>query len=1331
MTDEGKKDINPTISIERKGKDAVISVRPTRTNITGQKPETALGEPEDLLRVGQTGVQDIRTATLLEQAWSLIRHTANKTKDGEALIDEEIKAFTDITDRLTQKGKDGGRALRLDMANMIVHVNDLDKDKKTADQNWKDLSDPKKAEAVREKNFEMGLLYNYIKEFGGDPAKLDWQVVVAYGKALTESYKRGKKIDKSILKTLAEATSTGNKNDLYQKLLARESYDEAKPKNNKDKRKWSSDQEKEKAFDRLLSLRQPEVTVDPVRFLERQFLKVVEDRLDAMRGEFNWTETDPNDPDKLVWALQFEKGQGFSRGLKLSLFAMDEYEDYFNGQGVVASFITRMGRKDYWEGKRRLDRACLAKALGLVEGETNDIYAELTQEKIQESGIDALAGAEAVGLWTIDENFTRAYDLLFASVEVKKDQEGYYFQPATLRGQIEAARKQKIPERSIEDAIKASLIFATDMVKNAPAKNRLFVTERFVEYYRAGKIVDETGRVHDLFSDGFGLTDSVVGKMGRHSPRNAVIDYAANTVDRRRLDLANNPDQRDEQWMSDFWLKAVGLRGIYGARPDPKEQRTRFNGDPATNFYPEDIVLPGNVEDYLDYNNTLTRDIGETNPDDSPRRTFIHRRALYEVLEKVLQQHEELKKKGAPGKPGYDEKFGYNVTLANQVKNILDKPEFKATREINVDIDDRQWRTFLLNVLRNPYSLGIMFSFNDWETVERMRRGYSIRRALEYEHKAMVAATTLRTELGLYPDRLPEHLGITSAAVKAAFTKAKGCRYAWSQLTRQAMPLYDFADTATLKLLAKTMPGQEQVEQAYSEAGQGVGYNTSEEYVRMLLNLKGKYTEARNQYLRVANKHIADLVGPRTYLGQSVLVNSMFIWQETDKRLSMIENGDQESADAATMAFILKERDSRAFTWQRARQVLWQARGFFWNRVGSLAKTGVEDHPVQMEQWRQLDITWEMRGGRLVDNEPTLAELNRPDGRIHTITIQDITDAEMELYFNVIEPLMPDNKTLNPDFARVAKIYQQLQIHKDFPPRDPYHLLSETKLLVFKGPEERKEFYMNRTTEVLNLFYGREGSYKITLPEKLYRRDGGGQASESDLIRQAMWIYEYAFSVERVNAYIEIEKIYIQSILDGKGVVETQEAVEKAFRAFQANEQLRPEDIELIEKKLKGYSEFIGNLQRGRHQFFHYVFHKKLAEIPVVGAFAGWPLIGGLIKDFSLGDVGGTALAMFAVSLLAGKNLAPAILSLKDLQGFTFTQLNSLIGGIPLFGEALAKTFAAPGGWLLWFFGNTVVGKLLATGVNLGIGKIFPAAPRAVPPDLYNIPEKISFKPKN
>lgn len=1221
-----------------------------------------------------------------------------KAEHGEALVDEEVEEIRNLI--AWCPGGDAAREWQAELTGVAEEqilgpepkkINEADV--KKASKDWdilreRDLNSnagvKKAAEAVEKDNEFVADLYLMCRAHGVDPEAV------------------------RISDFLRERLLKENRGDLLQGLIQEEEVRSGRKKR------------KEVSGEKLLA-------VNPVEYWEQQLFDGMEDRLNAMRGEFNWTETDPSDPDKLIWSLgKYDEKSAFSKGLKTSLLAFDEYDGYFNGQGAVATFLTKMGRKDYWEGKRRLDKACFAKALGLIEGETNDIYAELTQEKIQESGIDALAGPEAVGLWTTDKNFNDAYDLLFSSYEAVYDQkrDEYYFQPPTLKKQIEAARKQGIPERAIEDAIKASIIFGADMVKNAWAKNRLYITERFVEHYRAAKIVDESGRVYDLFSEGFGLTDSITGKMGGISSRNAVIDYAANTPDRRRLDLAKNPDQRDEIWKSVYWYYGVGLRGIYGVRNDPKEPRTTFNGDPATEFHPEDIVLPGNVEDYLDFNNNLTRDIGELDRDGKPIRTYIHRRALYECLKKVDGQDEEFRSKGAPGKPGFNEKFGSNRTLREEIKEILEYFENKkdpSKSEINVEVNDARMHKLLLKTLSNPYSWGRVFSFSDWETVDRMRRGYTIRRALEYEHKAMGAVNALRTELHLYPDRLPEHLGTTSAVVKAAFEKAKGCRYAWSQLTRQAMPLYDFADMATWKLLAKSMPGQEQIEQAYSEAGQGIGYNTSEDYVRMLLNVKGAYTEKRNNYLRVVNKYVDDLFGPRTYLGQSVLVNSMFIWQETEKRLSTIENGDQESADAASMAFILKERDNRAFTWQRARQVLWQARGFFWNKVGSLAKTGVEDYAAHMEQWRQLDITWEMRGGRLVDETPKLNELNKEDGRIHTIAIQDITDAEMELYFNVIEPG-------SEDFYRVAEIYKQLNIAKKFPPPKPFELLSETKILVFKSPEHRKEFYMNRTTEVLNLFFGREGSYKITLPKKIYRRDGGKKAGEGELIRQAGEIYEYAFSVERVNAYIEAEKIYIVSILEGKGMIETKESVEKMFRTFQANEQLREIDIERIEKALGGYSEFLGNLQRGRYKAFHWLFHKKLAEIPVISSLSGFPVLGGLIKDFTAGDVLGTALAMsVVVPVLSFVNLAA---SLKDLQGFTFTQLNKVMGGIPFVGESLAKMAAGPAGWFIWFFETSIIGKLMAAGVNLATSRIFPAAPRAVPPHLYEI-EETPFKPKN
>ena len=246
--------------------------------------------------------------------------------------------------------------------------------------------------------------------------------------------------------------------------------------------------------------------------------------------------------------------------------------------------------------------------------------------------------------------------------------------------------------------------------------------EKSRDFFRVAEIVDETGEPMDMFTEGFGLIDSLTAGMGRNAPRVWEIDYAANSVDRRRLNLDKNPDQRDELWKSVFWYEGVGLRGIYGSRHDPKTAKA-FDGDIVSQFHPEDIVLPGNTDEYLDFNNDYTRNVdGE--------RVFIHRRALFECLDKVSEQNSEAISKNAPGKPGYDEKFGSIKTLGEEVKEILNYFENKTDRsksEINIEVDDLQMKKLLLKTLRNPYTWGNMFSFNDWETVSRMRQGHTLR----------------------------------------------------------------------------------------------------------------------------------------------------------------------------------------------------------------------------------------------------------------------------------------------------------------------------------------------------------------------------------------------------------------------------------------------------------------------------------------------------------------------------------------------------------------------------------------------------------------------------
>lgn len=791
MGDEGKKDINPTISLEGSGKDAVISVRPARINITGQKPESALGEPEDVLRIGQTK-QNIRTATLLEQAWSLIRYTASKVKDGEALVDEEIEAFTDITDRLTQKGKDGGRALRLDMAGMIVHVDDLDK--KTAAQNWKDLSDPKKAEAVRVKNFEMGLLFNYIKEFNGDPEKLDWAIVVAYGQALVEGYQKGPQIKKETLKALVDASIRDPKGreEFYQKLLIREGYADA-IKTGKGDRKWRDWQEREKAFDVLLGVRQPEATVDPVKFLERQFYELaVRPRLEAMRAP---TVTRLAKDGKRMEIVQ----SWWEKHVKRARLASRLSFEVLNPSSELGKYLNDLGELDFWRGKAAIDRMwSLYTGIPIESGEVRQaraagegLFSVLTKDNVNAAEVSECCGPGAELQISKDGKVCDAINILYHLAEGKTYKESL----EELKVFFKQKHKTDIDFNKelpgfVKDAVMIAYFYGLDIRANGN-KDARYKSWLVGEFESIGWVTDVNGNRINLLGDAFALKPDDMVERGWYSGRNASLAFNAITGGSEIYD-PKEQSHRTEKWQSVFFY-ALGL--------DRDNKRVRhYDVDPNV---PDDNILPGTMGKFEKFYN----------------KNKDHRRALFDRLVEVAKQ--DLNE----SKPYWDDDLRARV---GRVLNFFTNADpnqpvnpFGTNNEIWFDSTTMSglsiWQDLNL-VLEDPKAWGLIGDFRDPEMQDRTQNTrYTQHNSLMYDCAAVESAGFLVEILKKIPNTLPEEMGVFPAQILEAGLKMRH-RYN-SELTFRNLEtlLITTSQQAIEMFLQVQIPSREMVQKMLGE----------------------------------------------------------------------------------------------------------------------------------------------------------------------------------------------------------------------------------------------------------------------------------------------------------------------------------------------------------------------------------------------------------------------------------------------------------------------------------------------------------------------------------
>jgi len=592
MATDTAPEINPRILIRGEGKNTVIVV----------------GENE-VLKVGQRGNRDIRTGgTILEEAHSYIRATAEKAKTGEALVDGEVGGFTAITDKLTQRNKDGGRALRKDMAGMIVHVNEVNG--QNAAQNWQELNDPKKAKAVREKNWEMGLLHQYIKESGGDPAKLDWIAVSAYGQALVESYKRGQQIKKETLEKLVKTSTLPNnkaKQKMLTQLLTREGHSTAGIGG-----EWKGDQQREIAFDRLLGLRQSEVTVDLAGYLNRQFYEqAVKKRLGAERSQ---TVTRLSKDGKKMEVVQpfWEKVKGRARlSSRLSFESLDPNSE-------LGKFLNNLGELDYWRGKAAIDRQwSLYTGVPIESGEIRSaraagegLFSVLNKDNVNAAEVNECCGPEAELQISKDDKVCDALNILYHLAEGKTYQESLEELKVFFKEKYnEDIDFNRLPVE-ITDAVRIAYFYAFDIRANGN-KDARYKSWLVGEFENLAWVTDVNGTRVNLLGDAFALKPDDMVERGWWSGRNASLAHNAISGDPTEYNPKKYDYQNTAKWQYGFFY-------TQGLDRDNKRVR-HYDVDPNVEG---DNILPGTMGKFEHFDNS-NRD---------------HRRAVFDRLQKVARE---------------------------------------------------------------------------------------------------------------------------------------------------------------------------------------------------------------------------------------------------------------------------------------------------------------------------------------------------------------------------------------------------------------------------------------------------------------------------------------------------------------------------------------------------------------------------------------------------------------------------------------------------------------------------------------------------------------------
>jgi len=1127
-------------------------------------------------------------------------------------LEEDVKSVRELIDSLPGgDDRETKRDLRHYVTDMLIQVFDQEFNENNVSfrNAWNRFGGALPARLLARHNHpKLALVYDYFTAHGADIDAIDVEQVLTFVQAVG-AVRKNQKVDKQTLKKIADTApmtleesdtkKTKGREIFYQRLLAREGYDDAKPITPINK--WNQEA-REVAYLALLGMREKEITVNPAEFWEKQLLPAVEARLEGMRGKFSII---PKGADKWSWdeeKMFFDDNHSGAKGFsdkefRPSLLISPEFRDFRESDNGIARFLQKMGRDGHWEGKRRLDVAFWSKVMGwgpTIDGETNRIYQELDRSNINDSNIGYYTGAEAWEMWRQDKELATAYDAIFSYQKHDYTNDGtIYYKPLDLDKVVPALQKSGISDQKIMEAIMLSQVYCADMVYNTSSKNRIFTTQMAVSYYRRAQTTDDQGNPIDLLSHGFGLTDTIANKMYLLDARNDRITYAAYNDDRREWNPKKHPDQVKTMWETAHFPIVIAGKGIFGARFGVPGPDYWLN---PNKVYPDDIVLAGNAGDYMSYDNNRSHSNQQKDKDNNivifnpksklaaENRFYLHQHALFKLLESLLDRQATAEKHGSSILGWNDNqvfKYGRTIettTIKNDVQKLV--KYFEKYAEIDSEVNDQIIQRILKRVLPNKMAWGSMLSLQDGRTMEMMRDRADLRHGLEYEVKSKEAWNKLGKIWGkLQHDRMLSDIDLAPAEV-IAITEDLHHRFRENQIWMQMGPLLEFATRCTLSRMAKTFPTQEQLEQLLHQAQ--IMHKEEMDFVK---NIHSPHNPERDKLITEWEMEFGLIPGKETIIGQDLLQNGLFIHSMTESHLRLIADGLQASADHAVEAWIDKLMDVRVLGWQHVRELIWKSQAFMWNLLGTYAQAG-----KSLEEWQQLDVVWE--------KDAVTGNFKTEPVEVNRIAIQDITDKEKAEFFYE----MGHDTTINPGLVR---IYTELQIPTKRVNSKAKAGDSERTFLVFQSVDHRRRFYERRTRLTLNLFYGREEGSKVRL-DKYFDKEGE-LAGDTGLIRQISNLYERVLAVNRVNAYYKAENFYVQAWTSGGNLLEAREKTALLLEELKTQEELRPLDAEIVEAALKlGWADVLKPVPA---LLANWLAIKKLSEIPVIGEIFKLPIL--------------------------------------------------------------------------------------------------------------------------
>ncbi|OGD87704.1 hypothetical protein A2936_02180 [Candidatus Uhrbacteria bacterium RIFCSPLOWO2_01_FULL_47_25] len=881
-----------------------VAVQSDQVSKTGQLAEAAKGEQRDYLLAGQKpGAID--SHTLFGAMERLIRKTAKGAESGEALTDDEIEAFYVLSQELPGGKRELASDLREYATDMILQV-----DKTDAVAAWNNLGDARLAATARKNNPELALVYDYIQFHGGDPKKIVWKTVVAYGKAVQASKKEGVKTPQDILKTLAENSTMkpAEKDDLYEKLKTREGYTGNKP--------WKDQQERERAFDLLLGLRQPETKVDVLGFWKQEFYKrAVKPRLEAERSQ---TIAKLEKDGKKMEIVQpfWEKIKGRARlASRLSFESLDPYSN-------LGKFLNELGELDYWRGKAAIDRMwSLYTGVPIESGEIRSaraagegLFSVLNKDNVNAAEVNECCGPEAELQISKDDKVCDALNILYHLAEGKTYQQSLeelktFFKK---KHKIDIDLKKELPG-FIKDAVMIAYFYGLDIRANGNKDDR-YKSWLVGEFQNIGWVTDVNGNRINLLGEAFALKPDDMADRGWFSGRNAALAYNAISGDPNEYSPKNYSYQRTAKWQTVF-LYLLGL--------DRDNRRVRhYDIDPNV---PDDNILPGTMGKFERFDNN--------NQD--------HRRAVFDRLVAVAMEDFNA------NKPSWDDDLRRRV---NKVLGVFTNTDpnnpnpFGTNNEAWYDPATMGglpiWDD-LNSVLEDPRAWGLIGDFRDSEMQERTQTTrYTLHNSLMYDCAAVESAGIIVELIKKVPNTLVEEFDTFPAQILEAALKMKH-RYN-SELTFRNLNtlLGTAARLAIERFLQVQIPNRELIQKMLSE------YKLFE-WRRVFEGVKGL----------AVNGRIERSAGIEFFLRQ------------IEEELDVTETGLVSRFDDAIKMMVNILVVTEAFDWGTERSLFMEKRAFVYQYMSSWLNPG---RPV--EGYR-VPVAIEMKDGSIKTRQLCVSDL--------------------------------------------------------------------------------------------------------------------------------------------------------------------------------------------------------------------------------------------------------------------------------------------------------------------------------------------------------------------